>query len=61
MDAIAKSTRDAREKGWTGKDDQGHSVNGVRNIGTLGGATLDNEGNYLIDAMCKFLVQCLGV
>jgi formate dehydrogenase major subunit len=48
MDRIARRVYAAREKGWTSKDDQGNPLNAVRNIGTLGGATLDNEENYLI-------------
>ena len=38
---------DAR-RGFTAKDEQGRLMNSVRNMGTLGGATLDNEENYLI-------------
>jgi len=58
MDAIARRVHDAREEGWAEKDDQGHTINAVRNIGTLGGATLDNEENYLIK---KLFSAGLGV
>jgi len=58
MDTIARRVKDAREKGWTEKDDQGRTINAVRNIGTLGGATLDNEENYLIK---KLFSAGLGV
>ena len=30
------------------RDEQGRLLNSVRSIGTLGGATIDNEENYLI-------------
>ena len=58
MDTIAKRVRDAREVGYTEKDAQGNRLGGVRNIGTLGGATLDNEENYLIK---KLFSAGLGV
>lgn len=58
METIAKRVYDAREKGWAEKNDTGRPLNGVRNIGTLGGATLDNEENYLIK---KLFSAGLGV
>jgi len=58
MDRIAQKVKDARERGWAEKDDQGQTINAVRNIGTLGGATLDNEENYLIK---KLFTAGLGV
>ncbi len=58
MERIAQKVKDAREKGWTAKDDLGRPINAVRNIGTLGGATLDNEENYLIK---KLFSAGLGV
>ena len=58
MDRIAQKVKDARERGWTEKDDQGNALNAVRNLGTLGGATLDNEENYLIK---KLFTAGLGV
>ena len=58
MERIAQKVYDAREKGWTEKDDDGRPINAVRNIGSLGGATLDNEENYLIK---KLFTAGLGV
>jgi len=47
MDRIARLTMDAREEGFLEKRD-GMQVNHVTNIFSLGGATMDNEENYLI-------------
>ena len=58
MDTIARRVRDAREKGWAEKNEIGETIKSVRNIGTLGGATLDNEENYLIK---KLFSAGLGV
>ncbi|CAN0430155.1 unnamed protein product [Phaeothamnion confervicola] len=48
LDTLAKRIYDAREKGYREFNDRGERINGMDNIGTLGGATLDNEENYLI-------------
>ena len=48
MDRIAHLVKEARDKGYREKNDQGKYANHVLNIGSLGGATLDNEENYLI-------------
>jgi formate dehydrogenase major subunit len=58
MDTIARRVRNAREQGYVEKDDQGKRLGIVRNIGTLGGATLDNEENYLLK---KLFSTGLGV
>jgi formate dehydrogenase major subunit len=58
MDRIAQLTKEARDKGWREKNDDGKYVNSVTNIGSLGGATLDNEENYLIK---KLLGVGLGI
>ncbi len=59
MDTIAQRVDDAREEGWARKRRRrGETINAVRNIGTLGGATLDNEENYLIK---KLFSAGLGV
>jgi len=58
MERIAQKVYEARERGWAEKDDEGRPINAVRNIGTLGGATLDNEENYLIK---KLFTAGLGV
>jgi formate dehydrogenase major subunit len=48
LDQIAQRVKAARDANFTTRDEQGHLLNSVRSIGTLGGATLDNEENYLI-------------
>jgi formate dehydrogenase major subunit len=48
MDQIASRVKTARDAGFTGRNEAGRLLNSVRSIGTLGGATIDNEENYLI-------------
>jgi formate dehydrogenase major subunit len=48
MEQIAQRVKDARDADFTERDEQGRRLNSVRAIGTLGGATLDIEENYLI-------------
>jgi formate dehydrogenase major subunit len=48
MERIAQLTKQARDEGYRQTNEKGQYLNGVANIGTLGGATLDNEENYLI-------------
>lgn len=48
MDRIAQLTRETRDAGYIEKNDKGQYLNLVKNMGCLGGATLDNEENYLI-------------
>lgn len=48
LDRIAERIKGARDKGFAAEDAEGNQLNAVRNIGTLGGAVLDNEENYLI-------------
>ena len=48
MDQIAQRVKAARDADFTARDEQGRLLNSVRSIGTLGGASLDNEENYLI-------------
>jgi formate dehydrogenase major subunit len=57
MDMIADRVLGAREAGWEAADDQGNQLNRTMGIAMLGGATLDNEENYLI----KKLAVALGV
>ena len=47
IDMIADRLWEARKKGWI-KEKDGVPVNHCENIAHLGGATLDNEENYLI-------------
>ena len=48
MDMIAERVIAARERGWQEVDDDGHRVDRTLGFAHLGGATLDNEENYLI-------------
>jgi formate dehydrogenase major subunit len=57
MDMVAERVRDAREKDWREMDEEGNPLRHTLQIAHLGGATLDNEENYLI----KKLFTALGV
>src|SRR4051794_14693506 len=48
MDMIADRVIAAREAGWQDTDHNGYRVNRTMGIAHLGGATLDNEENYLL-------------
>ena len=48
MDMIAERVVVARERGWQTDDEQGRRVDRTLGFAHLGGATLDNEENYLI-------------
>lgn len=48
MDMIADRFLEARRKGWQDTDDSGRKLNRTMGVAGLGGATLDNEENYLI-------------
>ena len=48
MDMIAARVIAARERGWQDHDREGRRVNRTLGFAHLGGATLDNEENYLI-------------
>jgi len=48
LDQIARRVKATRDADFTTRDEQGRLLNSVRSIGTLGGATIDNEENYLI-------------
>jgi formate dehydrogenase major subunit len=56
MDMIAERMIAARDNGWQERDDQGRRVDRTLAFAHLGGATLDNEENYLI----KKLFTALG-
>ena len=58
MDRIAQLVKKTRDEGYIEKNEKGQYVNHVKNIGSLGGATLDNEENYLIK---KLLSVGLGI
>ena len=48
LDRIAQLTKETRDAGYMERNEQGRYFNAVRNLGVLGGATLDIEENYLI-------------
>jgi formate dehydrogenase major subunit len=48
MDMIADRVLAARDETWEDVDDSGRPLNRTLGISSLGGATLDNEENYLI-------------
>jgi len=58
LDQIAQRVKTTRDADFTTRDEQGRLLNSVRSIGSLGGATIDNEENYLIK---KLLGGGLGV
>jgi formate dehydrogenase major subunit len=57
MDMVAERIKGAREETWQKTDERGYRVNRTLGIAHLGGATLDNEENYLI----KKLFTGLGI
>ena len=48
MEMIADRVVKAREEGWQDLDEKGRKVRRTMGFASLGGATLDNEENYLI-------------
>lgn len=58
LDQIADRVKAAREKSFVTRRPDGRLLNGFDTIGTLGGATLDVEENYLIK---KLFTAGLGV
>jgi formate dehydrogenase major subunit len=56
MEMVTDRVLDARRKGWQEHDDKGNRLRRTMGIASLGGATLDNEENYLI----KKLFTALG-
>src|SRR5438067_910979 len=57
MDMVAQRVKRTRDATWEERDDKGHLVRHTLGIAHLGGATLDNEENYLI----KKLWNGLGI
>ncbi len=58
MERIAQLTKQTRDETFEETDAQGNRVNRTLAIGHLGGATLDNEENYLIK---KLFTAGLGI
>ena len=57
MDMVAQRVKKTRDEHWEDKDEKGDPLHRTMAIAHLGGATLDNEENYLI----KKLFTGLGV
>jgi formate dehydrogenase major subunit len=58
LDMVAERVRKTRDENWEARDKDGHSLNRTMAIAHLGGATLDNEENYLIK---KLFTGALGI
>jgi len=57
MEMVAQRVKSTRDEHWQERDEEGHEVRRTMAIAHLGGATLDNEENYLI----KKLFTSLGI
>jgi formate dehydrogenase major subunit len=57
MEMVAQRVKSARDQDWQDSSEEGHPLRRTMNIAHLGGATLDNEENYLI----KKLFTALGI
>ena len=57
MDMVAERVKSIRDDHWQESSDDGQRLNRTMGIAHLGGATLDNEENYLI----KKLFTALGI
>jgi formate dehydrogenase major subunit len=55
MEMIADRVIETRAATWQEKTEDGNPANRTMGIGNLGGATLDNEENYLIKKLCVAL------
>jgi formate dehydrogenase major subunit len=58
MDQISRRVKETRDADYRAQNEKGQTINAVRAIGSLGGATLDIEENYLIK---KLFCGGLGV
>lgn len=57
MEMVAGRVKKARDEKWEAATEDGHVVNRTLSMAHLGGATLDNEENYLL----KKLYSSLGI
>lgn len=57
LDMVAKRVKKTRDETWEAANKSGHALNRTLGIAHLGGATLDNEENYLL----KKFFTALGV
>jgi formate dehydrogenase major subunit len=48
MDMIAERVKKTRDENWEDKDAEGKKLNRSMAVASIGGATIDNEENYLI-------------
>jgi formate dehydrogenase major subunit len=53
MERIAQRVKETRDRTFTEHDERGYRVNRTTAIASLGGATLDNEENYLITKLMR--------
>ena len=58
MDRIARLVKDARDRDFVEENAAGVTVNHLKTVASLGGATLDNEENYLLK---KLFTGGLGI
>lgn len=61
LDRIAYLVKDTRERGYQATTEKGLRFNAVTNMGSLGGATLDNEENYLMKKLFSGGLQVLSI
>jgi formate dehydrogenase major subunit len=57
MDMVAERVKKTRDETWEDRDEDGRALKRTLSMAFLGGATLDNEENYLI----KKLATALGI
>lgn len=57
LEMVATRVKKARDEDWEDRDEDGHPLRRTMSMAHLGGATLDNEENYLI----KKLFTGLGI
>jgi formate dehydrogenase major subunit len=55
MDMIIERILQTREETWQEETPEGNPAKRTMGIANLGGATLDNEENYLIKKLCTAL------
>ena len=61
MDRVAQKLKEARDRGYKEKNEKGQYLNAVENVGSLGGATIDNEENYLIKKLLGAGLQITSI
>ncbi len=55
MDMIAQRVKKAREENWQDKNEEGKRLSRSMAVASVGGATIDNEENYLITKLLHSL------